>query len=184
MNPVLQEMLYYMLAFSGIIISFFFLLNFLTKGFIWTYLVVKASQGRKVLVRIHSAVEIYHKAGSWSDGFLFYKTKGKEKKQLPITNVEFRQAIFQQMGVPLIEVDESGNKILLKDLQVASFQVDSGELETILLRIKNRPQLASTNEKIILIMLVLILLGLAYAIFVLYQQGEIITGITNLVGNV
>jgi hypothetical protein len=178
------EIINFMLAFGLLMVAFFFGLNFLTKGFIATYLRVKGSQGRKVLVRIHSATEVYHRAGQWTDGFFKYKTKGKEVKSLKIDEPKFREAIFYTMNVPCIEVDEPGNRILLKNLSVAQMAVDAGELETVLIRIKNRPVLPGKKEQIMILLLVMAVLGIGYAIYMLYGMQDVIINIANLAGNV
>ena len=184
MNEVLREVFMYMFSFVAIIVLFFLLVNFLTKGFLWKYLFVKASQGRKILVRVHSSIELYYAVGSWKKSFLNYKTKGKETKMIPISDADFRGAIFYTMGVPLIEVDENSNKILMNDLSVAQFQVDGGTTETIMLRFKNRPAATNKKDNIMFLLLGVCIIGIIVLLVMIHNQGEAINSITSLVGNI
>ena len=178
------QLIQYMTAFGGLVILFFLTMNFLTKGFFATYLRVKASQGRGVLVRIHSAVDLYYKVGKWEDGFLKFKNRGKEQKSIKIDEASFKKLIHHSMGVALIEVEEEGNKILTTDWEVVKFQVDVGRLNTTLIRIKNRPVPKSKQEQILILLAVLSFLAILFLAFKLNNLEQIITEIGKISGNI
>lgn len=171
-------------SYAAIIIFSFIAMNFLTKGFILNYLLVKASQGKKVLIEIHSATDVYFKQGKWIDGVLEFKNRAKEKKPLAIQEVSFRNAIFTSMGVPMVKVDEAGNKIMLKDLSVGEFAIDSGTLDTMLIRIKNRPVLKKKQEMLIIIVLVIVVLVALFTLFKVINIEKAITSIAQISGNI
>lgn len=184
MNEVMRELINYMIAYGGLITLTFVVMNFLTKGFLLTYLRVKASQGRKVLTRIHSATDVYYKVGKWEDSFFKFKNRGKEQKSIDISEPVFKKLIHYTMGVGLVEVDETGNKFITVDFEAVKFAVDSGRLNTTLIRIKNRPVPKSKQEQIILLLLIVIAIAVGFAIFRLISLQEAITALGKLSGNI
>jgi len=182
MNEVLIQMLQFIMAFVGVILLFFFVINFLTKGFVLKYLIVKASQGRKLLVEISSATDDYFAIGRWEDGFLKFKNRGKEEKAIEMNSSVFRQMITRIMGISKLNVDELGNTFLKKDFEAVKFEVDSGRLNTTLIRIKNRPVPKSKQEQLIIIMLGLLIIGIIILFLRLNTLAEAITNITSLAG--
>jgi hypothetical protein len=171
-----------MLAFVGVILLLFLVLNFLTKGFLFKYLRVKASQGRKLLIEVSAATDDYYAVGKWEDGFLKFKNRGKEEKAIEMSSSAFRDIITRIMGVSKINVDELGNTFLKKDFEAVRFEVDSGRLNTTLIRIKNRPIPKSKQEQLIIIMLVLVILGLIGLFLKINTLSDAITSITSLAG--
>jgi len=184
MNEVMIQLIQYMVAFGGLITLFFFIINFLTKGFMLTYLRVKGSQGRNVLVRIHSATDIYFRVGRWSDGFLKFKNRGKEEKALQIDDATFKGLINHSLGVALVEVDDTGNKILTTNWDVAKFNIDTGRLNTVLIRIKNRPIPKSKQEQILIVLGVVTVLAILFLVFKLNSLEQIVTELGKLSGNI
>jgi len=184
MNEVLIQLVQYMIAFTGVIFLFFFTVNFLTKGFLLTYLGVKAGNGRRVLVRIHSVADIYYKMGKWTDGFLSFKNRGKEEKSLQIDEATFRSLVQHSLGVALVEVDDTGNKILTADWNTAVFSVDTGRLNTTLIRIKNRPVPKTKQEQILILLAVLTMLAILFLIFKITNIETIITELGKISGNI
>jgi len=184
MSEVMIQLVQYMVAFGGLITLFFFIINFLTKGFMLTYLRVKGSQGRNVLARIHSATDIYFKVGRWSDGFLKFKNRGKEEKALQIDEATFKGLINHSLGVSLVEVDDTGNKILTTNWDVVKFSIDTGRLNTNLIRIKNRPIPKSKQEQILIILGIVTVLAILFLVFKLNNLEQIVTELGKLSGNV
>ena len=184
MNPVLLQLIQFMTAFGGLVLLFFVAMNFLTKGFFLTYLRVKASQGRGVLVRIHSAVDIYYKVGKWEDGFLKWKNRGKEEKSPKVEEASFKKLLGHSMGVAIVEVEEEGNKILTTDWDVVKFTVDVGRLNTTLIRIKNRPVPKSKQEQILILLAVITFLAVLFLAFKMNNLEVIITELGKISGNI
>jgi len=114
MEAILREIINYVIVFAGVIGLGFFSLNFLTKGFLLTYLRVKAGQGKKLLTRIHTSSDIYYRVGYFYEGFYKFKDRSGTEKSIPIQDVEFEKIIKHSMGVGLIEVNEEGNKLVSK----------------------------------------------------------------------
>jgi len=140
MTEVLTQFIQFTLSYVGVALLIFFLLNFLTKGFIGTYLRVKASKGRRCLTIVYSATDIYYRAGEWKENFYIFKDRSKDKKNIPVADVEFKSFINYTLGVPCIECDEVGNKLVNKDFNIVQLvNVDPARLNSLIMRIKNRP---------------------------------------------
>lgn len=111
MNEVIQQLLYFSASYIGIILVFFIGVNFLTKGFLLTYLSAKFSRGRKMLVRIHSLSDIYFKANKVSDKKIEVKDRNGEKHMLTIDQSQ----VYHTMGIASIDYDEVSNEVVKID---------------------------------------------------------------------
>lgn len=181
---IITDILWIMGAWVFGIALLIFVVNFLTKGFLIQYLIVKASQGRKILMRVHSATDIYFVIGKWEDGFLKFKNRAKEKKSVAISDVTMKVAIQSTLGVFLVEIDESGDKIINTDWDVVKFEVPAGVVDNLIYRIKNRPQPKSKQELIIMVLCFIILLAVAFCLFKIFALEQIITELGKLSGNI
>jgi hypothetical protein len=184
MNEVMKQLIQYMVAYGGLIALIFFVLNFLQKGFLLTYLRVKASQGKKVLVEVSSAIDEYYRPGQFKDGFFVFKNRAKEEKSIPIDEAAFKKFIKHSIGVPKICVDEAGNKIVDKNWDTHQALIDTGSINTILKRIKNRPQVKSKQEVLIILLLLGILAITALMFFRVMNIQQALEAITSLTGTV
>lgn len=184
MNEAMKALIQYMIAYGGLITLFFFIVNFLQKGFLLRYLIVKASQGRKTLVEVSAATDDYYTTGKWEDGFFKFKNRAKEQKAISINEPSFKSLITHIMGVSKVIVDETGNKFITKDWDTVKFQVDSGRLNTDLIRIKNRPIPKSKQETLIILLLIAAIVGIGFLLFRVIQIEEAIVALGELTGNI
>jgi hypothetical protein len=184
MSEVMGEFIRYVISYIGVAVLIFFVINFLTKGFLLVYLRVKASQGSKVLVEINSATDEYYRVGKFEDGFFKFKNRAKEEKAIQMDEAVFKKFIVHTMGVCKVEVDEPGNTFIDKDFQTYNFSVDSGRLNTILMRIKNRPVPKTKQEILLLVLLLLILGAVVFMFYRVIQIEELVRGIVSLTGNI
>ena len=239
MEAIFREIINYIIVFAGIIGLGFFSLNFLTKGFLFTYLKVKAGQGKKLLTRIHTSSDIYYRVGYFYEGFYKFKDRSGTEKSIPIQDVEFEKIVKHSMGVGLIEVNEEGNKLISKvdltlklnainqkikeientevseefsqeekneiifNLQETKYileaegitltrsafetvklaNIDPASLDSLILRIKNRPR-PNTQEQLKWVVR-LAILGLCIMImFKLINLGESLAALKQLSGNI
>jgi len=176
MDPVMQEVLNYMLAFGGLVAILFFGMNFLTKGFIWQYIRVKAGRGKKILLRIHSPTDIYYRPGTNKEGSLEWTDRSGMKKAFPFGDSELGIFSTHEMGINVVNIDEFGNKLLKKDFKIVKFvNIDPGRIESLILRIKNRPVADSTIEKVKFFIMIATFLGILYIAFTMTKNQELIT---------
>ena len=66
----------YLFVFIGSLLFF----NFLTKGYLLAYIIVKAGRGKKVMVRIFAVTGRYYKPGIISETTLNFKDRSGTKK--------------------------------------------------------------------------------------------------------
>ena len=186
MNDVMIQFFQFMIAGAGVLAILFFGLNFLTKGFIATFIRVKASQGRLILTRIHAVTDTYYKAGKWEEDFFTFKTRDKETKKIPIKSNEFLEFFSREMGIVVIDIDEQSNKLFNTNFkEVVHFaNIDPGRTESLFLRIKNRPILASKKEVIVLLLCVAILATVLFMAFRIIKIEETLQLLGQLSGNI
>ena len=185
MSEVLTTFFQFVASYVGIIVLFFLILNFLTKGFLGTYLAVKMSKGKKNLAIIHSATDIYYKAGTWKESFFVFKDRSKDKKRIPIGDVEFKKFVKYTLGVASIEIDEVGNKIVDPDFNVVQMvNVDPARLNSLILRIKNMPKETSGAEVIKWILWILTFLGVVLIFIKLGEIQQIVQNLGRISGNI
>jgi len=174
-----------MFSYVAVIILFFLIVNFLTKGFLGTYLIVKGSKGKKTLGIIHSTTDIYYKAGTWKEGFFVYKDRSKDLKSIPIADVEFRKFVKYTLGVSAVEMDEVGNKLVDTDFNVVQMvNIDPARLNSLILRIKNRPKEADPKEIIKWILWIGTFFGVMFIAVKLGEVEKLLTTLQALSGNV
>jgi hypothetical protein len=184
MNEVMKAFIQYMVAYGGLTALIFFVINFLQKGYLFTFLSVKASQGKKILARVHSPIDIYYRSAKWEDGFLKFKNRGKEEKAIELQETIFKRLMSHTAGVGVVDIDEAGNKIVDINFDVVKFNVDSGRLNTTLIRIKNRPVPKSKQETTIIVIVGIILLIALFTILKVISIEKAIMSLAKLSGNV
>jgi len=182
----LVEILKWAAAFGGVILLFLVSLNIMTKGFLFQYLRVKASQGRLVLARIHSITDTYYRPARIVEGFLETKTRQKEQFSLPINDSDYSSYIYRELGISVIELDEQAKKLLNFDFKGISFieGFDAGRTQSLLMRIKNRPQPLNKNTTLILGGIAIILLIVVFLAFKVIKLEEAILTLGQLSGNI
>lgn len=183
---VLAEVIKYMVAFGGVILLLFVSLNIMTKGFLFQYLRVKASQGKYILARIHSVTDTYYRPAKIVEGFLETHTRNKEKFSLPLNDSDYSGYITRELGISVIEIDEQAKKLLNFDFKEVSLiqGFDAGRTQSLLLRIKNRPQPINTNTTIIIAGIIIILMIVGFIAFRTIKLETAIIALGQLSGNI
>jgi len=172
MNEVIVQTLYFMASYVGLFLIIFFVLNWLTKGFILSFLKVKASQGKKILSMVHSATDVYFSVGSMDD--LVYNFKRRDKKKSVVTNV--KDKFFSMCGVFVLSHSEDGKTIYTKEGK--AFEGNDGRtVDNYLNRIIKSPQLEDNFRKFLLILNIILVLGVGaalYFLFVIYDKIKVL----------
>lgn len=156
MIPIITETLYYVLSYIGIILFIYLGINFLSKGWLTTFIRVKGARGKKLMTIVHSPTDVYFRPGAFiQSGAYTYKTRGKKVKVL--TDIP-KEAIFPMMGVFCINLNE------VKDLAYTytgeGKALNSGEsVDALITEIINTPKLGKDFGLVILIIVILILLA-------------------------
>ena len=145
---------------------------FLLRGFFFPYLVVKASRGKYILIKIKSPLRHIYKVGKFKDSMLSFKLY-KEKHSIAITD---ETAIYRLLGVNSIDYDEETSAIKRADYQGVS-SYDPVKFENLHTRALMRPTITNMQEKIIIILLIincLLAAGSIYMGYISYRDSQTI----------
>jgi len=185
-ESAIQSLINYTSAFGALLAMLFFFLNIQTKGFLFQFLRVKASQGRFILARVHSLNDIYYRVAKFEEGFFKVKLRSKERVALPLGESAMTSYFSSELTVTVVSMDETGKKLLNFDFKgVSQFDnYEPGRTESLLLSIKNRPVIQSKKEQIIMIAIFLTLLAVLFIAFQVMQLEEAITALGTLSGNI
>jgi hypothetical protein len=135
----------------------------LIAGFLMKFIKVRASRGKLVLVKVKSSTDHYFRAGAISEKALKYKARGqKEKKTIPYTTDE--GGLYRAMTVYCIDVDEDKNSIIKTDgKEIDTY--DAEKYEQLITRALYKPVLMDKNDKIILLLIIVAILGILILFF-------------------
>jgi len=157
MDDVLQQMIMIIGSYLGVIIIGFALINFLTAGFLIKFIRVRASRGKLILIKVKSTTDQYYRTGMISERTLIYKARGqKENKRVSIPE---GAGVYRAMNIWCMDCDEETNEIILPSGKKVD-TYDAEKYEQLIIRALYKPALMDKNEKIILIMLAVVILGL------------------------
>ena len=100
----------YAMMIAGLVLVLLTLLvvNALTQGWLWAFIRVKASMGKKVLVEVMGATRSYFVLGFPAEGEVSYKDASKETKRASVNRGKF----IRRWGVDCAFVDEETNGII------------------------------------------------------------------------
>ena len=171
-----SELLYFTISYALILLIGFFLINFLSNGFFGTFLRIKASRGKKVLVEVHAITDVYYKAGKFDDTILKFKTREKRYKSLIVTNAQ----VLRKLGVFCVVVDEVNNNVLTVNFN-AKTGGNTTDYDHLLKRVMMAPQIDNMKDKIIMGLLVFLLVIGVISAFLIFNMGNQITQILTTV---
>jgi hypothetical protein len=177
-----NQLLTYITSYLLVFLLGFFLLNFLTRGFILKFILVKASKGKKVLVAVYSRSHIYHKTGKFEEGTLIYKDLAKKTKRIP--NVP-KDSVYIFMGVSCVDVDDEKNATIDRINFKAIEGYDAVKVDSLITRALMLPHIEDKKEFIIiLVLLILILFGVGAGVFLTLKTQKLIIALGQIAGNV
>ena len=156
-------------VYLGVVLLTFLIFNFLTKGFLRNYLLVKASRGKKVLVRIYSITGKYYKPGIIKSGMLSYKDRAGEKPVHKVTKTE----VFNEMGVNCVEVDEETGGVKTVNFDAVE-AMDNKKVDHLMVRCLYKPSFKDNPREMILLILMALSLGAnAIIIYLVLNIGKV-----------
>lgn len=164
MQQALLDVLTMMLIYCVIFIATIIFMNFLSKGYLATFLRVKASRGKWLLVRAFSLTGKYYAIGKFKEDNIIYTARDKKVCTYDVKKGD----VFREMGVDTIEIDEVNGAVLSPDYSEAG-GYDPKKFDNILTRALQRPELRDNQEKIILMLQVLQSIALAFIIWLLFN---------------
>jgi len=119
------DILIYMATYLILLIIFMGLAQFLTNGFLFTFIRVKASRGKKILVKVNTPYGHHFRIGQIASGALFYKPRKVEgekahEKQSKRLMLPDKPSVYRCLGILWLDVDEEKNAIMCHDYQAVS----------------------------------------------------------------
>lgn len=179
MNPIIT----YTLTYALLLLLFLGLVQFLTNGFFFTFMKVKASRGKKVLIEVRSKLETYSVVGTIEEGFLLFKDRpakaeGKTKR-LKLPN----NAVYRKFNLNFVGVDEEKNSILIpSETEVAGFDPIKFEGLHVRALMTNNSGDITKFLKIVLILCVVIIIALIVVHVRIQELSKIIEAGISVVG--
>lgn len=184
-NPVQNAIFAQALGYLGAMIAGYIIVNFLSNGFLGTFLKVKASRGKFILVRIRTPLNDFFKSGMVIDGSLTFKGRDKTVKTLALP--KNKTVIFRSMNVNCIDVDENKNCIICVDWSAVS-GYDASKFDSLLTRALMQPSDMDKMTKILIILVIAAILVGGFSAFFSYNTLETVKAIAattaGIAGNV
>lgn len=173
-NLVMLQALYYGLV---MVLTIFFIGAFL-RGFFVNYFKVRTSFGKYVMVKVRSPLRDYFAKGWVEEGFLIYKIKRgfRDYDTIRLNIPDDINPFYKCLSVAWVDVDDDRHAICRADYSTVTGYdaVKNGQLHT---RALMKPTIASGQEKIMMVLIVVaILIGLG-ALYMAYQSYA---GVTTL----
>lgn len=180
MNENLKAVLYQALGYSMAMMLGLGIVSFLQRGFLFKFIMVKASMGRKILIRLKLVTHWDYAVGSVDEGDLVWGKKDKRKR---VNNIK-QDHIYRSLGVNWIDLDGKDYSILPPHDNTAIEGFDPEKQESLITRALYKPPMDDPQKKIILVlMVVLIVLSLASVYFaynILNQVGVMKAAVDSL----
>jgi len=134
-------------SYLAIMAIMFFILNFLSQGFLFSFIRVKMSRGKFVLVLYKDLVQEKYAVGTLEESVLTFKYAGEKRKySLPDGSVG------RVMGVTRIYLDVVKN-IVFTDSFKAGPAYDAEKMDSLYQRALTKPELTDRNEKILFVLI-------------------------------
>ena len=172
MNEIISQLLiqtgiYFFVFVTGVLI-----LNFLTKGFIFTYLRVKGSRGKNILIKaLSNTNEWFYVVGKPFEGFIKFKLNGVSHT----SRIE-KSLVSNEMGVKTSIWDEETDQFVNFNF-APSDPNTTAEVDGLLARSLKKPVLDDMSQKIMLIAVVINVLVSIVCLYLIYTLGEKIENI-------
>ena len=178
----LTEIIKIMISYILVMGITFILIGIWFRGLFISFIKVKLSGGRNILVNVKGYTHNYWRSGKVIEGFLRYKginkTKGKGTKLISIPFENVVNPVYRMGTVACINIDEDKNVIMTPSLEgIETFDAD--KYDNLYERTLYQPPVFDDNQKILMIVLGLIVIGLVVVGYLEYQTlqqlGEMVT---------
>lgn len=179
MNPAIQNALYLALSYVLICVIFYATINFLSKGWLTTYLKVKSSRGKKVFVEVDAVADTYFRVGYFKEDVFHYKTRHKVDKIL--TDIK-HEDILHKLGVACVHVDEATDAVVRRNGSVKS-GISAVNADQLVKRVILAAQIKKNIIMIILVLICVLLLLNIFGIILDYQNSKMLKEMLPVVHN-
>lgn len=168
-----QEVGVIILSYLGVMVLMLGALAWMTAGFLFPFLKVKMSRGKLVLVQVNTITQDYHRPGRIDTGFLIFKDRNKEERRIKVP----RESIYRSKGINMVDVDDEKSAVMLRDYSAVS-GFDGAKYNDLYLRALYKPTMFDRKEKIMLGILVIVGVLVLGALYLGYQNNELLLSLT------
>lgn len=162
-HPVFIQAFYYGIVLFGTLA----LAGAFQRGFFWKYAKVRTSFGKYLMVKIRTPLRDYFAVGQVVEGFLVYKLR---KDTIRYSINSYDKVFYRCLAVTWVDVDEEKHGLVKVDFSTVT-GFDAPKFESLNTRALMKPAERSLKEKIIIILLVLILVGVLVAVFMCIKNA-------------
>lgn len=166
----MNELIQFIISYVGVLLIGFFLFNFLSNGFLATFIRVRASRGRKTLVEIFGVTNTYYRAGEFDGAVLKFKNMSKNQKRIHVPE----GCVYRRLGLASVSVDDELNAVLKRDFDAVE-GFDAEVFDNLLTRAETMPEIeVDKKEIIIIVMLVVVIIGLLVVGFMTKDLKDVV----------
>ena len=168
---------FYYFVVSGfllMLLPILFLGFFWLSGFLFAFIKVKASRGRKVMVRTWNVTHFLFRPGEIIDGWLIFKHK-KNNYRVKVESEDF----YRMLKLRFIDVDLE-NGIIFRRTGEGGTPYDPVTTDNLYVRALMAPKLEGKQMLIILILLIVVLLVVLAEGGMLFQMYKVVQGLAQV----
>jgi hypothetical protein len=165
----MDDLIYFVISYIIVLLVGFLLIQFLSNGFFTTFLKVKASRGKKVLIKVNTISDTYYTSGFINEGFLKYKKR--RTKDFALIKIPNKDCIYRAIGVNCIDIDDENNAVLKSDLTAVS-GFDAVKMDNLLVRALMKPKLKSKQDAIITLAIIIGAIALCYLAYQTFSMQD------------
>jgi hypothetical protein len=176
------DAIYFIGSYLLVLIGGFFLINWLSAGVIKTFMKVKSSRGRLVLIKLHTKLRTYVSTG-WLEGddLVYFDKESKENKQKVPKRISSpgRDCFYRFMGLWTCDIDEATNNLIKPDGSIKE-GYDAIRWNNLYLRALMKPAPQEKDRIFIIIICIMLFIVLILGIVTLVKTGQLSSQITAL----
>ena len=168
-----------MVSFVTIAIVIFAFVGFYLRGWIGTYIKVRASRGGKVMVKVRNPLVDYFVVGVPEGKMVNMRLRGKRDVKLTIPDT----AYYRMLGIVCVDVDEESGAVVTRDYNIVS-SYDPVVNNNLHVRALTAPKDKDKENMIVLVIVILMFLVLLFVAFKVNSLGEQVELIKSSAGTV
>jgi len=174
-GQILLQAMYYGIVMVLTIIF----IGLLQRGLFWTYVKVRTSFGKFIMVKVRSPLRDYFVKGWVEDGFVMYnKHNGfMDNSTIRIKIEPDSHPFYKCMSVVWVDVDDDKHALCKSDYSVVSGH-DPIKIDNIIKRALMRPTINSGMEKLMLFIMVIVALGVLVGAYFGYMSMAKVQALT------
>ena len=157
MTPLQQ---YSIMITSGVLLLIVFINQYM-QGFFLRYAIVKASKGKKVIMKVRTKAGHYFTIGKVVDGNVSYKDRNKKEKLLTLGE----GSLYRSLGINWLDTNEENDAVFNHHEWRAVPAHDANRVDSLIKTALMKPSLNSKQTLLIILLCVVAFICLAGAYF-------------------